>query len=148
MAETDLKTIDGIGPAMEKKLADLGIADIAALASRTDAKDIAELLGTRGVDEARVAKWIAAAQAPSQERASEPRQEAALAETEAPTVFAPRELSFHELNVQARKIDREHARLRLNATAAANVAAEVELKGIARLNRPRRVQKNIRPLVR
>lgn len=146
MAETDIKTINGIGPAMEKKLADLGIADIPALAARTDAKDIAELLATRGVDEARVSKWIAAAQDPVQEPSAEAPKEAALAETEAAAI--PRELTFHELNMQARKIDREHARLRLNATAAANVAAEAELKGIARLNRPRRVQKNIRPLVR
>lgn len=160
--KTDLKTIEGIGPAMETKLKDLGINTVADLAARTDPADVATLLASRGVDEARVKLWIAAASTPAEDVSAaevvaaarivtdhaEVVVSAAIDPIAKPTPILGREPTLHELNMQARSIDRQHKGLREEALAAAETAATKALQGIAKLNRPRRMQKNLRPLVR
>lgn len=160
--KNDLKTIEGIGPAMEVKLKDLGINTVADLAARTDAADVATLLASRGVDGARVKMWIAAASTPAADVSPSAVVASARVVTPHATVLVAvpidpvakpipvlnREPTLHELNIQARSIDSQHRALREEAIAAADTAATTALKGIAKLNRPRRTQKNLRPLVR
>lgn len=158
--KSDLKTIEGIGPGMEAKLKDLGIHTVADLAARTDPDDIAGLLESRQVNSERVRQWIEAAKTPAS--AVSPAEVVAAARVVTadtavsvsvdiePVAKPPKitEPSLHQLNMQARAIDRQHADLRTKATEAAAAAAEKELGGIARLRTPRRFQKNLRPLVR
>lgn len=160
LEKTDLKTIEGIGPAMEAKLKDLGIHTVADLAARADPEDIAGLLESRQVTAERVRQWIEAAKTPADAvppaavvaaaRVVTPHTEAVAAVAIDPIAKPPRvrEPTLHELNMNSRAIDRQHAELRNKATEAAAAAAETELRGIARLRTPRRMQKNLRPLVR
>lgn len=149
---TDLKTISGIGPAMEKKLHDLGIANIDALAGQDDAATLAELIGARGIDAERVQSWIDLARSGSTAPvAPAPQANAAPAEVAeapepAPSSAPAKAMSLHELNMQARKIDRQHAKEREEARVAAQEAAQAKLK-TASMRTPRRLQKNLRPSV-
>lgn len=158
--KTDLKTIEGIGPGMEAKLKDLGIHTVADLAARTDPDDIAGLLESRQVNAERVRQWIEAATTPADDvapadvvaaaRIVTPHQQAVVSLDIDPIAKPPKvtEPTLHELNMQARSIDRQHKSLRDQAMVAADEAATKALQGIAKLNRPRRLQKNLRPLVR
>jgi hypothetical protein len=158
--KSDLKTIEGIGPGMEAKLKDLGIHTVADLAARTDPDDIAGLLESRQVTADRVRQWIEAAKTPASDvapaevvaaaRVVTPHTEVVVTAPIDPVAKPPKvtEPTLHQLNMQSRAIDRQHAELRNKATEAANKAAETELRGIARLRTPRRLQKNLRPLVR
>lgn len=159
--KNDLKTIEGIGPGMEAKFHDLGIHTVTDLAARTDPDDIATLIDSKHVTGERVRKWIEAATTPAESVAPADVVAAARVVTANETVTvsipidpsakAPKlsaEPTLHELNMASRAIDRQHAELRTKALDAANKAAETELGGIARLRTPRRLQKNLRPLVR
>lgn len=158
--KNDLKTIEGIGPAMETKFKDLGIHTVDDLAARTDPDDISALLETKGVTGDRVRKWIEAATTPAEDVPPADVVAAARIVTAdaAVLVTAPinpaakpapvTDMSLHQLNLQARSIDRQHKALRDEAIVAADAAATKALQGIAKLNRPRRLQKNLRPLVR
>jgi hypothetical protein len=66
-----------------------------------------------------------------------------------PEPSAPREKTLHELNIEARAIDRWHAQKREEARLAAREHVEPILTGILR-PRPvvRRIQKSLRPLVK
>lgn len=143
--EGDLKNISGIGPAMEKKLADLGVSNVEDLAAQTDTDMLAELIGARGVDAEVVAGWIAQAKGDTPENTpaepEEPQPEAA--EPEASTPAPDKPLTLHELNMRARAIDRQHAREREAARVAAEAAAKEHLK-TATMRTPRRLQKNLR----
>ncbi|UXN73378.1 helix-hairpin-helix domain-containing protein [Devosia sp. A8/3-2] len=122
--KNDLKTIEGIGPAMEGKLKDTGINTVSDLAARTDPADVATLLASRGVDEERVRKWIAAATTPAGDvPPAEVVAAARIVTTDAvaqvnasidpqakPTPVT--EPTLHQLNIQARSIDRQHKALR------------------------------------
>jgi hypothetical protein len=67
-----------------------------------------------------------------------------------PGTAAPlREKTLHELNLEARAIDREHARLRAEAAERAKEVVEPMLAGVPRGRAVvRRMQKNLRPPVR
>ena len=73
------------------------------------------------------------------------------AEAERParsSVARGREKTLHELNLEARAIDREHARRREEAAAKARDVLEPMLKGVPRVRGVvRRMQKNLRPPV-
>lgn len=158
--KTDLKTIEGIGPGMEAKLQNLSIKTVADLAARTDPDDLATLLESRQVTAERVRQWIAAASTPAGDvsaaevvasaRVVTPHTEVVVALPIEPIAKPPKvtEPTLHQLNMQSQAIDRQHKALRDEAIAAADEAATKALRGIAKLHRPRRMQKNLRPLVR
>jgi hypothetical protein len=59
-----------------------------------------------------------------------------------------RERTLHELNLEARAIDREHARIRAEAAAKAKDVLEPMLAGVPRVRTlVRRMQKSLRPPV-
>lgn len=62
---SELTKIKGIGPATVAKLNELGITDLAGLASQDDPAALAELVGGRGVTPEIVAGWIAEAKGAS-----------------------------------------------------------------------------------
>ena len=62
------------------------------------------------------------------------------------SVAPAREKSLHELNLEARAIDREHARIRAEAAAKAKEVVEPILAGVPRVRTVvRRTQKSLRP---